>query len=129
MELHLLRHQEAPVVHRPEEKNQPMNRVSCSTRLALTAVALLSLTLPVVAQDVTKDRVPFKTIIQGDVQAFVVPGTPTTLSLQERGTGEAPLLGAFTWIALYVDTMDEAAPVFGFAQAVGALTAANGDAI
>src|SRR5215212_7340733 len=63
MELHLLRHQEASVVHRPEERNQPMNRVSCSTRLALTAVALLSLTLPVVAQDVTKDRETFKPLL------------------------------------------------------------------
>lgn len=106
-----------------------MNRVSCSIRLAPTAVALLGLILPVGAQGVPKDRVPFKATMKASSPLFFVPGNPARVSVQESGTGEATPLGAFTWVAHVVDYTDPEEQGLGFAEAIGAFTAANGDAI
>jgi hypothetical protein len=106
-----------------------MNRVRSSVRLALTAVALLGLALPVGAQGVPKDRVPFKATMKASSQLSFVPGNPARVSVQESGTGEATPLGAFTWVAHVVDDTDPEEQGLGIAEGVGTIAAANGDAV
>jgi hypothetical protein len=108
-----------------------MKRVSWPVVLALTALVVGGLTSldTTVAQELPKDRVPFKATIKGDYHAFLVPGNPAILSIREDAKGEATLLGPFTWAAHHIDDFDLDLGEGFFAEGVGAFTAANGDAI
>jgi hypothetical protein len=111
-----------------------VNRVSSRAGLVLTIVPLLGLALSghARAQQPPADLVPLKATMVAplaQVQILTIPVDPPLLSAQISGSGEAPLLGAIT----YVEHHYTHAGVDGIPKSstlgVGAMTAANGDAL
>jgi hypothetical protein len=104
-----------------------MKRISGRISLAL---ALLGLMLPALAQEPPKDMVPFKATITGGLpDVFVVPLNPPLGFGRVSGQGEATDLGPITYIEHHVAHLDVNGIPRAATDAVGVLTAANGDAI
>jgi hypothetical protein len=111
-------------------RREKMNRCMCPVRLVLTALVLLVLAPPGGAQQSTQDLVPFKAVVQQsplNTPVAIIPGnTPLSVSILKM-TGQADFMGAVTYIELHPAQVGVDGKGFGVNNAVGALTAANGD--
>jgi hypothetical protein len=106
-----------------------MQRLTCQIRLTLAALALLGLAVPVGAQ-APQDQVPFKVTGAGPTESFMIPVGPPILSWKDSiPTGDAPLLGQFTYVDHTIVHLGVDGKPVSCTDGIGAFTAANGDGI
>jgi hypothetical protein len=99
-------------------------------RLAVTALALLGITVSAGAQQPRQDLVPFKATLTGAILPdFTIPTDPPISYDNQTATGQASEIGQVTYyehVAAHLGVNDSLAY---FSDGVGALVAANGDAL
>jgi hypothetical protein len=108
-----------------------MKRNPCLIGLTLTTLVLVGLGLSRRAQSATEDLVPFRAVVKSGLNTpvAVIPGnTPLAVSILDM-KGEADFLGPVNYIELHPAQVGVDGKAFGVDNAVGALTAANGDEI
>jgi hypothetical protein len=106
-----------------------MKRISWPTRLTLTLLAPLGLALPGVAQQPPLELKPFKATLMGNGEGLTLPVSPPIVSQHLSGTGQADLLGQFTFVEHAIVHLGPDGMPLSFTDGVEVLTAANGDAI
>jgi hypothetical protein len=111
-------------------KDRKMERISGRVSLVLTLLTLLALTSSALAQDPPKDMVAFKATISGGLpDVFVVGLNPPLGYGRVAGQGQASDLGSFTYTEHHTAHLDFTGIPRRVTDAVGVMTAANGDAI
>jgi hypothetical protein len=97
----------------------------------ITALVQLAGTLPGDAQQPPQDMVPFKATVQGPARDpfAVIPGNPPVAVGIQIETGQADFLGQVTYTDLEPIVLGADGKPLGIDHGIGALTAANGDAI
>jgi hypothetical protein len=107
-----------------------MKRMSSRLSLALTLLTTIGLALPALAQEPPRDMVPFKATISGGLpDLFVLPLVPPVIFGRVSATGQASDLGAFTYLESHMAHLDVTGIPRTVTDAIGVMTAANGDAI
>jgi hypothetical protein len=106
-----------------------MYRLTCQIRLTLAVLALLGLIVPAGAQ-APQDQVPFKVTGAGPTESFVIPVGPPVLSWKDSiPTGDAPLLGQFTYVDHTIVHLGVDGKPVSCTDGIGAFSAANGDGV
>jgi hypothetical protein len=106
-----------------------MHRLASRITMALVTLTLLDLTGSVDAQQASKNQVPIKFPFVTVAQAVLIPLNPPILSAHLTGTGEAPLLGQYTFVGHQFVRLGPNGEPVACTDGVGALTGANGDAL
>jgi hypothetical protein len=106
-----------------------MKRFTRPVSLALTALALLGLAVPGIAQQPPQDLIAFKATAAWRIDGFPIPLDPPVISARMTGTGQSDLLGAFTTVGHAMISLGvDGTPLFPMEE-VQVFTAANGDAL
>jgi hypothetical protein len=111
-------------------KEIAMNRKLCCVSLALTALALLGVAVPMMAQQAPQDMIPFKATLTGSINpAFVIPIEPPIASDSQTSTGQATELGQVTYTEHSITHFGPDGKIAFISDGTSALVAANGDAV
>lgn len=105
-------------------------RTRRSVNLAIAGLMLLAAVGPVIAQDAPKDVVPFKATLSGPLlPAFTIPTDAPIAVNNGQTTGQADELGQVTYYEHFIAHLGtDGLPIF-ISDGIGALVAANGDAV
>jgi hypothetical protein len=107
-----------------------MNRQLSCRSLALTALVMLSLALPAVAQQPPTNLVALKANLTGPLTPrFVIPLEPEMRLGTFTADGTSDLLGAVKYVEANTLHMGADGTPLSLTDGVGVLTAANGDAL
>jgi hypothetical protein len=102
-----------------------MDHLTCPTDPTPPAAALAASA----ADRGAVDQVPFQVAGQGVAEQFVIPVDPPIVSVKLSSRGQAPPLGAFTYIDHHLVHLGADGKPVSFSDAIGVFTAANGDAV